>query len=166
MTVLTWPNKKLTQVAEPVQHGERCRELIDQMYAALDYPNGIGLAAPQLGINKRIIVIWVPALKNNKMMAGSTKMSIINPEIIWAKGGPVLGYEGCLSFPGERVLVPRYQRVKVRGFDLRWNPITFGGKDLVARVLAHEIDHLNGITLDHYAKIADQVLDEKDADTE
>ncbi len=161
-TVLTWPNKKLTKVAKLVEEGDRCRELIDVMYQAMDYPNGIGLAAPQIGVDKRIIVLQVPPpRKFNRQVSGCTKIAIINPELFWWKGGMILDYEGCLSFPGERVLVPRWPRVKVRGFDVRWNPVTFGGKGLVARVLQHEIDHLNGRTLDHYAKIAEQVLAEE-----
>jgi peptide deformylase len=160
--VITWPNAKLEKVATPVPHGERCRELIDVMFAALDYPNGIGLAAPQIGEDKRIIVIMVPALKNGQIVSGCTKMALINPEIEWMKGGPYLDYEGCLSFPDMQVMVPRYQRIRIKAFDLRWNPITVGGKDLVARVMQHEIDHLNGRTLAYYYALAHQVLDEKE----
>jgi len=160
-SVITWPNKQLEKVAEPVPFGEKTRDLVDAMFDAMDYPNGIGLAAPQIGVNKRVIVIQVPAIKNGVMVAGCTKAAIINPELIWWKGGPVLGEEGCLSFPDERVLVPRFQRVKVRGFSVRWEAVTFGGKDLVARVLQHEIDHLNGRTLDFYAKMAEAIEKEK-----
>ena len=84
----------------------------------------------------------------------SASFSWINPEISWKKGGMVLAPEGCLSFPGAQVMVPRWPRIKVIGWDIRWNPIVIGGKGLVARVLQHEIDHLNGITLDHYVKLA------------
>jgi len=160
--VLTWPNNKLTKVAKEVKHGESCRALIEAMFEALEYPTGIGLAAPQIGVNKRVIVINVPAMKNGKLLSGSTKHAIINPVIAWKKGAMVLGPEGCLSFPGEQVIVPRWPRVKVQGFDVRWNPITIGGKGLVARVLQHEIDHLDGRTLDHYAQIAKEVFDDAD----
>ena len=152
--VLTWPNDWLTKVAQPVPHGEKCRDIIDAMFDAMDFPNGIGLAAPQIGVDKRIIVIHVPAVKKNRMVAGATKLSIINPEIFWKKGAMEIAPEGCLSFPGAQVMVPRWPRIKVRGFDLRWNPITIGGKGLVARVLQHEIDHLMGRTLDHYVRLA------------
>ena len=162
--VLTWPNEILTRKASPVPYGEKCRELVDSMFDAMDYPNGIGLAAPQIGVDKRIIVVKVPAIKNGMIVAGATKHTLINPEIIWKKGQLEMGYEGCLSFPGERVAVPRWPRIKVRGFTIRWEPVTIGGKGLVARVLQHEIDHLNGITLDHYAKLAKEVLGEQDGD--
>ena len=160
MKVLTWPNEFLTREADPVPHGERCRDLIEAMFEAMDYPRGIGLAAPQIGENKRIIVIQVPAAKGS---GGCTKHAIINPEIVWRKGDPVLDYEGCLSFPECQVLVPRWQRIRVTGYDVKWEPLTVGGKGLVARVLAHEIDHLNGRTLDYYERLANQVLDEKES---
>lgn len=159
-TVLTWPNEALTQVAEPVEQGERCRELVDSMFDAMDYPNGIGLAAPQIGVNKRIIVIHVPAVRAGRAIGGGTKHAIINPEVVWAKGVN-FDYEGCLSFPGQSVLVPRAMRVKVTGFDVRWNPITIGGKGLVARVLQHEIDHLDGRTLDYYIQMAEEAKQSK-----
>lgn len=163
-SIVTWPAPGLTQKAEPVPQGESCRALIEQMFEAMDYPNGIGIAAPQIGVNKRVICIKVPAMRRGKPAAGCTKMALINPEIIWHKGTLKLGYEGCLSFPGEQVMVPRLPRIKVQAFDVRWNPIVVGGKDLVARVLQHEIDHLNGITLDYYAKLAEEALSSTDGD--
>ena len=157
--IVTWPAKILTKVATPVEHGERCRELIDSMFASMDFPNGIGLAAPQIGVDKRVIVINVPAFKNGRMVQGSTKHAIINPVITWWKGGPEIGKEGCLSFPDYQVMIPRFLRVKVQGFDIKWNPMTIGGKGLVARVLQHEIDHLNGRTLAHYEQLAEDAFE-------
>lgn len=156
--IVTWPNEILGRPAKPVPQDERCREIIDLMFASLG-ANGIGLAAPQIGIDKSIIVVKVPAQGRNAQ--GYTQHAIINPELFWWKGGPVLDYEGCLSFPGERVLVPRFDRVKVRGFDVRWNPIVIGGKGLVARVLQHEIDHLRGRTLAHYKEMAERIEEER-----
>ena len=152
--VLEWPNKMLTKVATKVPHGEKCRDLIEAMFDAMDFPTGIGLAAPQIGEDKCIIVIKVPASKRGRSVSCATKQVIINPSIIWKKGGMEIKPEGCLSFPGAQVMVPRWPRIKVIGFDLRWNPITIGGKGLVARVLQHEIDHLMGRTLDHYVRLA------------
>ena len=152
--VLEWPHKMLTRVVEPVPHGEKCRDLIEAMFESMDFPTGIGLAAPQIGENKRIIVIKVPALKRGRNVSGATKHVIINPEIFWKKGEMEIAPEGCLSFPGAQVMIPRWPRIKVRGFDIKWNPITIGGKGLIARVLQHEIDHLMGRTLDHYVRLA------------
>lgn len=161
--IVTWPDERLTKKAEPVPHGEKCRELIEQMYEAMNYPHGIGLAAPQIGVDKRIIVIRVPALKNGKVIAGSTKLHMINPELEWWKGGPHFGWEGCLSFPDKQVFVPRFQRIRVRAFSLNWEPIVIGGKDLVARVIQHELDHLDGKTLDYYERISKEM--EKGSDS-
>jgi peptide deformylase len=136
-TILTWPHKQLAKKATPVPEGERCRELIDTMFESMNYPNGIGLAAPQIGVDKRIIVINVPAFRKGVQVSGSTKHHIINPVITWRKGALEMGYEGCLSVPDEQIAVPRYPRIKVQGFNLRWEPITIGGKGLVARVLQH-----------------------------
>lgn len=158
--VLEWPNKILTKVAKPVPHGEKCRDIIEAMFASMDFPTGIGLSAPQIGEDKRIIVIHVPAIHKHRHVSGATKLSIINPEIFWQRGAMIIAPEGCLSFPGITQMVPRWPRIKVRGFDLRWNPITIGGKGLVARVLQHEIDHLMGRTLAHYAALEQEALDE------
>lgn len=154
MAVLTWPNEALERTATPVPQGERCRDIVDQMFAAMQYPHGIGIAAPQLGIDKRIICINVPAIKNGKVVGSATKLHLLNPELVWFKGGPFLDYEGCLSFPGEKVAVPRFDRIRVRGFDLRWSPVSYVLRGLAARVVQHEIDHLNGRTLDFYEKLA------------
>ena len=159
--VLIWPDKWLTKIATPVPFGEKCRHIIEAMFASMNYPDGIGLSATQIGIDKRIIVIQVPAVKNNRNVSGCTKVSIINPEIFWQKGGMVIAPEGCLSFPDETVMIPRWPRIKVQGFDLRWNPIVIGGKVLVARVLQHEIDHLNGRTLAHYAAMEQEAINKE-----
>jgi peptide deformylase len=146
----------LSRPAKPVPEHENCRAIVDYMFEAMAYPMGVGLAAPQIGIDKRIIVIKVPHSKGGVLLGGATKAAIINPVLTWHSEGMVLGPEGCLSFPGERVIVPRYARVKVNGFSLRWEPIVIGGKDLVARVLQHELDHLEGRTLDTYKKLMEE----------
>lgn len=163
MVVLVYPNPILDQKAEPVQRGERCRETIDAMFAAMDYPRGIGLAAPQIGISKRIICISVPRVRDGKIVGAPTRAAIINPEIVWARGSAVVEPEGCLSFPGGAVPVPRWPRIRVTGFNLRWEPVSYNFKDLAARVVQHEIDHLNGITL-HTHMLRMQTQAEKQSD--
>ena len=151
--IVTWPNPILDQVAAPVPLGERCRELVDAMLKTLESSvNGIGLAAPQIGVSKRVIVCRVPI----KHFGGTAivKHIIINPELTWWKGQMVEGWEGCLSFPDKQVSIPRYTRIQVRGYNLQWEPIVIGAKGLVARVLQHEIDHLNGKHLAYYARMA------------
>lgn len=151
--IIKWPDARLEQKCEPVPHGERCRELIEEMFASLG-PNGIGLAAPQIGVMKRVIVINVPLRGIGQRGGNRVKLAIINPVITWAKPGMVEAMEGCLSFPGIEVSVPRWLRLTVQGFDTKWNPLTHSAKDLVARVIQHEIDHLEGRSLAYYARLA------------
>jgi peptide deformylase len=162
MTILTWPDPRLNGVAAPVQHGERVREIVDAMFAELDRsPTGIGLAAPQIGIMKRIIVARVPL----KHFGGTNiiRHVIINPVLTWHDKGPMhLGWEGCLSFPDKQVQVPRWRRIKVEGYDQRWNHHVVGANnELVARVLQHEMDHLDGRNLATYARIAYEIEEER-----
>lgn len=135
-----WPVDRpiLSTVCDEVPEGEDVTALIDEMKIAMNYPAGIGLAANQLGENKRIIVVRLE----------HTNLEIINPEIYYEhKSKPVVAWEGCLSFPGTKVQVARNRHVKVRGYDRHWREIHTGGKNILARVLQHEIDHINGITM-------------------
>lgn len=102
----------------------------DTLYAA----DGVGLAAPQIGISKRIIVVD----------PGDRLIQIINPEIIYAEGEQN-GSEGCLSVPGKVGWLKRAQKVVVKGLDANGEIIEFEAVDFLARILQHEIDHLDGI---------------------
>jgi peptide deformylase len=110
----------------------------------------------------------VPQYRGNRQIA-TIRHTLINPEVIWHGGELAMGWEGCLSFPAERpgtfrqVLVPRYPRIKVRGYTVKWEPVTIGAKGLVARALQHEIDHLNGRTLATYARMAHEVQKQQEA---
>lgn len=105
-------------------------DMIDTMYDA----DGVGLAAPQVGVLKRIIVIDV----------GEGEIELINPVIIESTGEQI-DVEGCLSIPGITGEVKRPERVKVRGLDRNGKTIEILGEELLARALCHEIDHLDGI---------------------
>lgn len=153
--IVTFDNDRkgiLSKVAKPVPENENCRALIEYMHEAMGYPQGIGLAAPQVGEDKRIIVVNVPHMRRGKPVGGTQKYSLINPVITFTKG-KVMGLEGCLSFPGQQLYVPRHQRIQVTGFNMRWERLTISAKDLLARVIQHEIDHLNGVTLADYADL-------------
>ena len=113
---------------------ERTQILIDDMLDTMYKANGVGLAAPQVGILKRIVVIDV----------GHGPLILINPEVV-ETNGEVEDREGCLSVPGQEGNVIRPQYVKVNAQDREGNPIEIQGEDLLARALCHEIDHLNGI---------------------
>lgn len=105
-------------------------DMAETMYEA----NGVGLAAPQVGILRRIVVIDV----------GDELFEMINPQIIKTEGEQT-GSEGCLSLPGESATVTRPQKVTVRYMDLKGDEYELEGEDLLARAICHEVDHLEGI---------------------
>ncbi len=112
----------------------RIRQLIDDMFETMYEANGVGLAAPQVGILKRIVVIDT----------GEQPFVLINP-VIEETSGSQSGYEGCLSLPGKSGIVTRPNYVKVRAFDEDMNEFVLEGEELLARAICHECDHLEGI---------------------
>lgn len=124
--------RKISKVVKNID--ERTQILIDDMLDTMYESNGVGLAAPQVGILKRVVVIDI----------GDGPIILINPEIV-ETNGEVKDVEGCLSVPGKQGNVIRPQYVKVKAEDRDGNSIEIQGEDLLARALCHEIDHLNGI---------------------
>jgi len=112
--------------------------VVHGMYDTMDLEDGIGLAAPQVGVRKRLFTF--------DLHEGEGPGVVINPEIV-ERGGEVLSDEGCLSVPGYRFEVVRSERVTMRGLDLDGNEIVMEGDDLLARMIQHEIDHLDGVLL-------------------
>ena len=128
----------LEKVAKPVPEvNDKIKELVYDMLDTMYTANGVGLAAPQVGVLKRIAVIDVSP-------EGDKPMVLINPEII-AMSGTQTGDEGCLSVPGKAGTVTRPNEVTVRAYNLKMQQIEFTGTELLARALCHEIDHLDGI---------------------
>ena len=115
---------------------EKLATLLDDMAQTLAGADGVGLAAPQVGILRRAVVI--------DLHDGKNKLELVNPEII-SSDGHQLGDEGCLSAPGEWGRVDRPMRVTVRAFDRTGKEITVKGDGLLARAICHEVDHLDGI---------------------
>ena len=114
----------------------RIRELVDDMLGTMYDANGVGLAAPQVGILKRIVVIDVSPEADSPII-------MINPEILETDGEQT-GYEGCLSIPGKSGVVTRPNYVKAKAFDLDMNEYIIEGEELLARAICHELDHLDG----------------------
>ena len=112
----------------------RTQELIDDMLETMYDANGVGLAAPQVGILKRIVVIDV---------TGEDPIVLINPRILETSGEQT-GGEGCLSLPGKSGTVTRPNYVKVRAYDRNMKPFEMEGTEMLARAFCHEIDHLDG----------------------
>jgi len=124
--------RKISKVVKNID--TRTQVLIDDMLDTMYEANGVGLAAPQVGILKRIAVIDI----------GDGPIILINPEIVEANG-EVNDKEGCLSVPNQEGNVIRPQYVKVKAQDREGNPMEIQGENFLARALCHEIDHLNGI---------------------
>ena len=125
--------KKAKEVKEIT---EKTRELIDDMLETMYEADGVGLAAPQVGVLKRIAVIDVTAEQNSPIV-------LVNPEIIHTEGEQ-RGSEGCLSVPGKAGIVTRPNVVRVRAFDESMQEFEIEGEELLARALVHEIEHLDG----------------------
>src|SRR5215472_6917460 len=130
----------LETVAHPVTafDGE-LEKLVADMFETMYAANGVGLAAPQIGISKKLCVIDVSVGEDE-----NAKLVLANPEILSVEGR-LVQEEGCLSVPDFRAETPRPQRATVRAFDVRGREFTKSGEDLLARAFCHEIDHLNGI---------------------
>lgn len=111
----------------------KIRELIDDMFETMYEANGVGLAGPQVGILKRIVTIDT----------GEGPLVMINPRIIESSGSQT-GEEGCLSLPGKSGVVTRPDYVKARAFDEEMQEYEIEGRDLLARAICHELDHLDG----------------------
>lgn len=119
------------------------RDLVQDLWDTVRAARGIGLAAPQIGVLRRVIVVNIPPDYEEEGAPG-VELTLINPEIVRASGRQV-GLEGCLSIPGWYGEVPRYLQVTVKALDLEGREIRIKGSHLLARVLQHEIDHLDGI---------------------
>lgn len=121
-------------------------DLIEDMFETMYKANGVGLAAVQIGILKRLIVISVPDFDNEEEEKPDFKLALINPEIIWHSEDKEILEEGCLSFPEIRDDVARYKNIKVKYVDTNGEEQILKANGYIAKVLQHEIDHTNGIT--------------------
>jgi peptide deformylase len=135
LEILTRDNPRLRIKANRVPKvDDGIRKLMDDMAETMAAANGVGLAATQVGVSLRVIVLRV----DNQLY------QLANPELIRASGEQV-GYEGCLSVPGYIGEVARAQRVVVRALNRHGKEVRIKGEDLLARALQHEIDHLDGV---------------------
>lgn len=139
--IRTLGDEILRKECKPVKEvTPRIAELIEDMFETMYEANGVGLAAPQVGILKQIVVIDVE---------DGNQYVLINPEII-EESGSQTGQEGCLSVPGKSGIVTRPNRVKVRAFDEEMQQFELEGEELLARAICHECAHLHGdLYVDH-----------------
>lgn len=150
LNLVLYPDDPLTQVAEPVtDFGPDLTRLAQDMLELMYESQGVGLAGPQVGLAKRIIVLHEP---------DGAPMCLINPDIVDFEG-LVEGEEGCLSIPNIYAMVPRATRIRVRAQDTEGVPLDFEARDFLARIIQHETDHLDGrVFIDRVDILARQAL--------
>lgn len=136
--IRTYGDSCLTKECKPVKEmNHKLQVLIEDMLDTMYEANGVGLAAPQVGILKQVVVIDVSP-------EGDSPIILINPEIIESDGSQT-GEEGCLSVPGKSGVVTRPNYVKIKALDENMEEVIYEGTELLARAFCHEIDHLHGV---------------------
>lgn len=141
LPILAYPHPQLRQKAKRVRNIDgSIQRLIDDMVETMHQAQGVGLAAPQIGVPLRVIVIGLP---------GEETIALVNPQIV-KRSGERQVIEGCLSVPGYRGEIKRSAKVTAKGLDRYGREIRIKGEGLLAEALEHEIDHLNGVLyIDH-----------------
>lgn len=145
--VLRIGDPRLLQIAEPVYDFEsrELHELLRDMFDTMKARNGAGLAAPQIGVPKRVIIFGIEANPRYPHVEPVPTTVLINPELEFIGEEMDEAWEGCLSVPGMRGLVPRYKRLRYRGYDQNGGLIDRTVEGFHARVVQHEVDHLDGM---------------------
>ena len=147
--ILTDKDPALHKVCRPVENFDRkLHKLLDDMKETFEEANGVGLAAPQVGILRRVVIVDT----------GEEVLELVNPELLETDGEQE-GPEGCLSVPGKYGLVKRPYYAKVRAQDRNGNWFEAEGEELIGRCFCHEIDHLDGIL---YTQVMDRFLTEEE----
>lgn len=147
--ILTDKDPALHKVCRPVEKFDgRLHKLLDDMAETLEQANGVGLAAPQIGILRRVVLVDT----------GEEVLELINPTLLETSGEQV-GAEGCLSVPGKYGLVKRPNYAKVRAQDRYGNWYEAEGEELIARCFCHELDHLDGIV---YTEVMERFLTDEE----
>lgn len=155
LTILHFPDERLRTIAKPVEHvDDALRALIDDMFETMYDAPGIGLAATQVNVHKRLVVIDVSEEKNEPLV-------FINPEILEKEGEEEMD-EGCLSVPGIYEKVQRADHIKVRALDRNGEPFELETGGLLAVCIQHEIDHLDGkLFVDYLSSLKRQRIRKK-----
>ncbi|MBF0590413.1 MAG: peptide deformylase [Magnetococcales bacterium] len=151
LPILTAPDKRLKMKAVPVDVvDDEIRRLMDDMLETMYDASGIGLAAPQVGVSKRIIVLDVAYAREPHE---KIPIFLVNPEIV-QREGEQKGEEGCLSVPEYTADVPRDEYIRVRGLGRDGEPLELEAEGLLSVCFQHEIDHLNGtLFIDHLSRL-------------
>lgn len=140
LKIVKYPEPVLSQPGEPVtEFDENLRKLVADMFETMYAAQGIGLAAPQVGVSKRLTIIDLSMGKDPE-----ARLVLINPEVIFSEG-KLYEEEGCLSFPEIREKIVRAAKVRIRAQDENGKWFEMDGEELMSRCMQHEIDHLDGI---------------------
>lgn len=155
LQVLHFPDERLRTIAKPVAEvNAEIQRIVDDMFDTMYEEEGIGLAASQVDVHQRIIVIDVSEERDQRLV-------LINPELL-EKDGDTGIEEGCLSIPETRALVPRAERVKVKALDREGNPFQLEADGLLAICIQHEMDHLVGkLFIDYLSPLKRQRIRQK-----
>jgi peptide deformylase len=151
LDIVYYGDPRLEAISQPISEvTPEVRRFIKDMFETMYFTNGVGLSAPQVGINKRVLVIDVSGGSDR-----GKQVVMINP-VILKEEGEQKGPEGCLSFPGLFADVKRPDIVRVKSLDLEGREIEIEGAGLMARAIHHEIDHLDGILFTERMKKSDR----------
>ncbi len=146
--IVTLPDPVLRRKAHPVETFDKnLKTLIEDMLETMREAPGVGLAAPQIGLSERLIVVEYYKKEEDEEIEEAPKKvwAVINPEIIKSSEETLLGVEGCLSIPGLVGEVERHAAIQVKGLNRHGKPIKIKAEGWLARIFQHEIDHLNGV---------------------
>jgi len=144
--ILKMGDPRLLRIAKPVERFDtpEMRELVADMFETMKHANGAGLAAPQIGVDLQLVIYGYDSNVRYPDAPPVPRTVLINPVITPLDGAEVDGWEGCLSVPGLRGVVPRWERIRYTGFDELGNAIDREADGFHARVVQHECDHLIG----------------------
>lgn len=163
LKVYEYPHPVLKKKAVKVEQDEfnaELKTLLGDMLETMYESAGVGLAAPQIGLSKRIVVIDVE--QDDEQGQPGNPMYLVNPEIVWASEETMINFEGCLSVPEQRAEVERHAAVKVRYCDPEGQEKLIEADGFLAIALQHEIDHLDGILyIDRISRLKRQMLVKK-----
>ena len=157
LEIVTYPNPVLETPGEPVTvFDEKLKRLVADMFETMDAASGVGLAAPQVGISRRLFVMDCSGGRDPEQ-----RVALINPVVLSVEGEQT-GDEGCLSFPGIFFPVKRSLRAVVRAQDVSGKTFELDGMDLTARCMLHETDHCDGIVfIDHTTVLKREMVKRK-----
>lgn len=160
LPVYLYGHPVLRKISEPVAPGtEGLDELVAQMFDAMYESEGVGLAAPQIGKNIRLVVIDADPVAENFPECAGRKFALINPVVEVLDGDPVSRPEGCLSLPGISENVPRVEHIRLTWLDENFKEHTEEISGFLARIVQHECDHLEGkMFIDHISGIRKQLI--------